>query len=381
MNKKKIAIFIDWFTPGYKAGGPITSVRNIIDNLKNDFDFYVITSDRDYLDETPYSNIEFDKWINLKDNVKIFYISKNNTSKKTIQSIINNFDFDIVCISGIYSYFFSILPLLICKKANKKVIVSARGMLSEHAFSRKGFKKKIFLKMANFRNYYKNIQFHATNEIEKKDIISLTANKNVIVIPNLPQVTNKKVLALKEKKSGELRLVSIARISQEKNTKYALEILSKINSGNIIFDIYGSINDKTYWTECENIISSMPENVKVNYKGSLASSKVLDTFGNYHLSFMPSLGENFGHSLFESMLAGTPVLTSDNTPWRDLEIHQTGWDIDLKKDFYFVEIIKKMLSMEQDDYNNFSKKTFAYAKNVLENNSYISQYVKMFNNE
>ena len=33
MKKLKVLIFIDWFKPGYKAGGPTTSNVNIVDHL------------------------------------------------------------------------------------------------------------------------------------------------------------------------------------------------------------------------------------------------------------------------------------------------------------------------------------------------------------
>ncbi len=39
MMKPKVLIFIDWFTPGYKAGGPTTSNVNIVNHLSDDFDF------------------------------------------------------------------------------------------------------------------------------------------------------------------------------------------------------------------------------------------------------------------------------------------------------------------------------------------------------
>ena len=35
----KILVFIDWFTPAYKAGGPIVSVSKIIENLSFKFKF------------------------------------------------------------------------------------------------------------------------------------------------------------------------------------------------------------------------------------------------------------------------------------------------------------------------------------------------------
>ena len=44
---KKILIFIDWFTPAVKAGGPISSVENMVNFLAEAFEFYIITGAKD----------------------------------------------------------------------------------------------------------------------------------------------------------------------------------------------------------------------------------------------------------------------------------------------------------------------------------------------
>ena len=41
--KPSVLITIDWFDPAYKAGGPISSIVNLINHLHKDFDFYVFT--------------------------------------------------------------------------------------------------------------------------------------------------------------------------------------------------------------------------------------------------------------------------------------------------------------------------------------------------
>ena len=43
MDKIKILLFIDWFLPGTKSGGPVRSYANLISHFKDDYDFYVIT--------------------------------------------------------------------------------------------------------------------------------------------------------------------------------------------------------------------------------------------------------------------------------------------------------------------------------------------------
>ena len=67
-NKIRILIFIDWFLPAYKAGGPIRSIANLVDHLNGDFDFYIITGDRDLGDVKPIKDIFLNSWIiDLKD--------------------------------------------------------------------------------------------------------------------------------------------------------------------------------------------------------------------------------------------------------------------------------------------------------------------------
>ena len=47
MEKKKILVFIDWYLPGFRAGGPIRSCANLISHLSDEFDFNIVTTDTD----------------------------------------------------------------------------------------------------------------------------------------------------------------------------------------------------------------------------------------------------------------------------------------------------------------------------------------------
>ena len=82
-NKKRILVFIDWFLPGYKGGGPIQSVANLIQHLKDDFDFSVITRDTDYCETTPYKEIKSNQWNVLPDDTRVYYFSEDQLKKKT----------------------------------------------------------------------------------------------------------------------------------------------------------------------------------------------------------------------------------------------------------------------------------------------------------
>ena len=90
--------------------------------------------------------------------------------------------------NGIYSFKYSILPLLATDKRKIKTIVAGRGMFAQSAIDVKAVKKKLFLKMAGFIGLYKNVCFHATNDKEKQDIHTALGNDaKVIIANNLPR--------------------------------------------------------------------------------------------------------------------------------------------------------------------------------------------------
>jgi glycosyltransferase involved in cell wall biosynthesis len=54
----------------------------------------------------------------------------------------------------------------------------------------------------------------------------------------------------------------------------------------------------------------------------------------------PTHGGNYGHVIAELLSVGTPVLLSDQTPWRDLTIDGLGRDLALENMDGFVKVIK-----------------------------------------
>ncbi|WP_430810967.1 MULTISPECIES: glycosyltransferase family 4 protein [unclassified Carboxylicivirga] len=331
--KRKILIFIDWFLPGYKAGGPVRSMANMVEYLKDDYAFYIVTRNTDYTETTPYTGIESNTWVDFSPHVKVFYADEAHQDKKNYRNLIREMNPNAVYINGVYSWKFSILPLMVAKKAGAhQVIVAARGMLAASAIDVKEGKKKLFLRLARLADLYKNTVFHATNEKEKQDIKdSLGKNIRIKIADNLPK---SKLPAIKPiaKQRGNLRLVSLARIAPEKNTLFALEQLAGLGhvAGNITFHLYGQVYNESYWQQCQTVMAQLPDNIQVEHMGTVDADLVGETIQQYHALYLPTRGENFGHVILESLSAGRPVLISDQTPWRGLINEKAGWDISLE---------------------------------------------------
>jgi len=286
---------------------------------------------------------------------------------------------DIYYINGIYSFWFSRIPVILARK-NKasKIIVSPRGMLSKGSVNVKFFRKTIFLKLAYVLNFYKNVVFHATHTDEAQDVVRFFGNKKGIeLIPNLTANTLKN-LYLRNKNTNELKICYISRISPEKNIKFALEIISECKNGAITFDIYGPIYNEKYWQECCVLIENAPKHLKIHYHGSISSEQVNKVLQESHLFFLPSSGENYGHAIAESLFSGCPVLISDQTPWRNLEKYGAGFDISISNKQEFIAKIHLFLQMDQTEYAKWTNNSYTFAKKISENNDTKESYSKLF---
>ncbi len=85
------------------------------------------------------------------------------------------------------------------------------------------------------------------------------------------------------------------------------------------FDVYGVEEDRSYAQDCKELSSSLGENIRVEFKGPIPYTDVYRTMQAYHIFVLPTLGENYGHVIYEALSAGDPTLISDQTPWRGLE--------------------------------------------------------------
>jgi glycosyltransferase involved in cell wall biosynthesis len=380
--KKKVLILTSYYYPSVKAGGPVQSIRNLVEELSEKIDFYIITSDRDIGDDKPFNNIRRNQWSDVG-KAKVFYTDTQKLNIKKTARIINSVNYDCIYLNSFFSYKFSIVPLFLRKfnMINRKpVILAPRGEFSPGALNLKYRKKKSYINIANIFKLYKDVTWHATTEMEKNHIQSIFNKQKEIIVANNLTANYNKLSYSKDilKKKGELKIIFISRIHPKKNLKAALEYLKYIN-GKVYFNIYGPIEDKKYWSECEKLIEELPSNIKVMYHGAVEHDSVIDIFIKNHVFLFPTLGENYGHVISEALIGGCPVIISDQTPWRKLEIHNAGWDIKLNDKNRFIDVIQKCVDLESDAYRELSQSAFNYGKKTSNNIKDIEATVSLFN--
>lgn len=362
MARPKVLVFIDWYLPGYKAGGPVRSLANLVDHLRDRIDLHIVTADTDYTEPTPYPGIVPDRWTVLPGGERVWYASRAGTRRSTWKALLREQDWDAVYINGLYSWWYSILPLWLSRGRKAQRIVAVRGMLAEGALRHGTLKKLLFLSVARSLELYRNVRFQATNEEEARDIRRhIQRGADVRVVPNLSRKQPAASPAPIAKEAGTVRLVSVARIAVEKNTRFAIERLRSVR-GQVTLDLYGPVYDQAYWAECRAAIAQLPPNVQVAHRGPVAAEAVPELLGTYHALFMPSAGENFGHTMLEALLAGRPLLISDRTPWRGLEAQHAGWDLPLDAPERYTATIEALCAMDDQAYAPWSMGALALGR-------------------
>jgi glycosyltransferase involved in cell wall biosynthesis len=379
-----ILTFVDYYLPGYRGGGPVRTVANLVERLGHEFHFKIITRDRDFMDQEPYRDVKVDEWSKLG-KAEVFYASSKSTSVPGIRRILTDVPFDVLYLNSFFSPRFTITPLVLRRLGlfgSRPVIVAPRGEFSPGAVALKRQKKRVYLRFARVLGLYHPVVWQASAPLEREQILRYFGPGGRVMIaanlgPAVDGLTAFPTGTVRGKQAGRLRAVFISRISPIKNLLGALEILSGVK-GEIDFHIFGPIDDTSYWKRCQCLMALLPQNVHAEYKGGVRNEYVIEVLNEYHLLFLPTLGENFGHAILEALVSGCPVLISDETPWKNLEAEGVGWDLPLSQPDCFRRVIEEYIAMGPEEHARLSARARGYGLNRVNDAEAVEQNRRLF---
>lgn len=368
----RILIFTDWFTPAFRGGGPVRSIINLVSHLRASHEIFVFTSDRDLHASSAFAGILADQW-QKQDNIHVYYYSPGKMTMGVVKKNISHVDPDRIYLNSMFSNM--IIPLWLAYQSGK-VIIAPRGMLKTSALAHKPFKKYIyclFLRVLGVENY---VTFHAADsaeEVEVRKIFPMV--RNVITAPNIPiQITP--ALQPGNKQKGYLRILFAARLHPIKNLSFLLHILKEVH-GEVVLDIAIIREDPSYFRLCQQLADNLPETIKVLWHFDLEPAEVIKLVEKVHLFVLPTKGESFGHSIFEALSVGCPVLISDQTPWRNLLSCKAGMDIPLA-DNLFLDAINTFVKLDNSLWEEFRQGALQKAKQYVDEMQTEYYYDKLF---
>lgn len=365
-GKPVVLTFIGSYLPGYKAGGPIRSVANLVANLGEEIDFRILTRDRDLGDDAPYADVATGSWLQVGQG-QVQYLGPRLQSLFSVARIVRATPHDTLYLNSFFSPGFTIIPLVARRLGmipKRPLVIAPRGEFSAGALGLKARKKRLYLACAKALGLISAAAWKASSPHEAEDIRRVldVPTDRIHIAVDLPQRLADTPPAHQPRAAdAPLRAIFLGRVSPMKNLDYALEALAHVRSP-VAFSIYGPAEDVAYATECRRISADLPVHVTVDWVGPVEPAEVPGIMADNDLFFLPTRGENFGHVIAEALGAGTPVLIADTTPWRGLSDLGVGEDLPLADPVAFAAAIDRQAALSPEQAIEKRAQTFAYAR-------------------
>jgi len=384
--KPTILTLVACYLPGYKSGGPVRTIANMVEHLGDAFDFRIVCRDRDTMDSQPYSGIIVDDW-NKVGKAQVYYASPRSIRLRAVALLLREAPHDVLYLNSFFNYQFTTLALLACRLGlapKKPCVIAPRGEFSEGALALKSWKKQLYIRTSRLLGLYDNLNWQASSAFETEDIKRMMGSvaRSIQIAPDLPALVTQ---SNEEKKPSlddltkPLRVVFLSRISPMKNLDFALQILETV-AAPVEFNIYGPASDAAYWQYCQTLIAHLPDHITATYHGVVEHDDVANVLMTHDLFFLPTRGENFGHVIFEALAAGVPALISDQTPWQDLDDTGVGWVRPLNDASAFKDVIEQLAEVSPLERTGQRQRARQYARNLAENSAVMRQNLDLFFN-
>ncbi|KAB7743334.1 glycosyltransferase [Nostocoides sp. F2B08] len=311
----QVLAFAPFYLPGFKGGGPIRSMAEILRALPSTVSVLLVTSDRDLGDGQPYPGLS--STVVADRHHRIYYWDRASAkSWWHLSRLVVGPRFELLFLNSLWSPSFSMLPWFLARGRlirTEHLVVAPRGELSPGALGIKARKKRLALATWGRLVARSAPVWQVSSEMERDDVRRVFPSADVV---QQPDSRGPEPMDLVE--SGpEPRFAFVSRISPKKNLLFLLESLRRCRE-TVTLDVYGPTEDAAYWGRCTAKIGEMPPNVRVRYAGTLGSDQVQSRLATYDAFLFPTLGENFGFVIPESLSAGCPVVCSPHTPWTAL---------------------------------------------------------------
>lgn len=294
------------------AGGTAAYMQLLAKELGKLVELHIITFNTK--DPLPLENCEIHE---------VTYFSKRKLMKKECEELLNKLHPDIVHLNYSWmpgcSYMNSV-----AKKLGYPTVLTPHGMLEPWILNRHYWTKKLPALLLYEKKVIKQANIiHSTAESEKENLMRLGYNKNIHVIANgidIDRIDIKKDWKLHKK------ILFLSRVHVKKGLNYLIEAVSVLKEEMNGYEvIIAGEGDDNYIEELKTLARNKGVETIVNFIGSIYGDKKWHLYQDADIFILPTHSENFGIVVAESLACGTPVITTDGTPWNELVSYKCGW--------------------------------------------------------
>jgi glycosyltransferase involved in cell wall biosynthesis len=355
----------------------------MVEALAPHFDFYILTLNRDSGSHEVYTSVRTGAW-NRVGAAHVYYTPDFRFS--VLRGAIDEVRPDALYLNGFFSR--SSLRGLVLRRvgglpSELPIVLATRGDLAPGALGLKATKKRVFTILARAVGLYGGLHWHASSEREKSEMLRQLGSfgvraEHVQVASDLGVVCPAVYRQRSPKLAGEASFVTVSRVARMKNLPFTLDRLAELR-GRVTLDVFGPLEDRELWSECERMIEAMPENVSVCYHGELDPGCVFSELAGRQFFVLPTLGENYGHVIIEGAAAGCPVIISDRTQWLGLAEKGIGWDIALHDPLAWRSALQACVDMGEPEYRAISVRAAEFGQSIMKSTENLRANLELFN--
>ncbi|WP_104193755.1 glycosyltransferase [Cryobacterium sp. M25] len=325
----KFAVFAPLFPPATLGGGPIRTVKALVDSAPQNTRAIVFTSDRD-MNQTVPLQVKRNAWLE-RGGVSVYFGTPTSIRLlfRGLRAVRHERP-DVVYFNSFFNPSFSIVPQILGALGfwrGARVLLAPRGEFGQGALAIRASKKRAFLTFYKAMGLHRRLLWHASSVNEEADIRALFGERARVLIREdetaLPPTAQRPRSASREDRP--LRIVFVSRLNPMKGLDILLRSLQPI-SAPMVLDIFGNAEDKDYVRTCERLIRELPTSVTCTSNGPISPEAVRAVFAEGDVFVFPTAGENFGHVIAEALSVSCPVICSNLTPWSDV-LNMAGGDV------------------------------------------------------
>ncbi len=350
-HRPVVLIAIDWYLPAFKAGGPIRSIANLVAALGDEFDFRIVCGNRD-LGSPEDLDVKPNQWIPVGQS-KVRYLTEAQWTKETWTALFHEIQPARLYLNSLYSGPFSRLPWKVARSSGMPTTLAPRGMLGPGALAIKPLRKKAWLTLQQWTRSYGAVTWHASTDQEADEIRRWFPRGEVRIALNLPVPLDPQPAPARE--GQEVVLLSVGRIHPIKNYLHGVHTANALaqKGYRVKYRLVGPVEDAL---EAERLRRAA-QGIDIEFIGPIPPTRMRAHFGAAHLILVPSLNENFGHSVAEAIASARPVIVSDQTVWSTMNPGRTVACLPLELDLW-LDAAQTLLDMDHEDIVRESTNTY-----------------------
>ncbi len=208
-----------------------------------------------------------------------------------------------------------------CRDAGKPTIVSPHGMLEPWAFRHRGWKKRPYFWFVEKPSLAAADLLLATSTLEADRLAQWFARDRIRALPlgGDPAPVPNHADARRRLKLGddEFVVLFLSRCHEKKGLHLLIAALPEATRAarrKVRLIVVGD-GERSYVGPLQEQTFRWPGDAACTWQGACWDAAKWDYFSAADLFCLPSFSENFGLAVLEALFAGTPALTTFETPW------------------------------------------------------------------